>query len=64
MSGVTYTSQRMAPTPLAARAHVPAIACVPANAPGNGLLIDRPWDRGNSGFTAKRHPRHLGSSPT
>ena len=66
MSAVTYTSQRMAAMPPAARVHVSAISCVPvhANVPGNGLLIERPWDRGTSGFTAKQSPRHLGSSPT
>lgn len=66
MSAVTHTSQRTAAMPLAARVTVPAPACLPAGARllGNGLIVDRPWDSGNSGFTAKQHSRDLRSSPT
>lgn len=67
MSGVTYTSQRMAAMPAAARAHVSVQACVPVSAdlPGRALGNERPWDLGiTPGFTAKQHPRHLGSSST
>jgi hypothetical protein len=62
MSGVTFMSQRMAAMPSRARVAVRyACGAVHANSLGSGLRIANPWDRGTTGFTAKRPPGTWGA---
>ena len=62
MKGFTCSSQRMAGMPSAARVSVSAVATGAVHAI-SVFSYENPWDLG-TGFTAKRPPRHLGSSST